>query len=227
MRVDIRQYDLHGVTFTIDKGLYVIHVPGLAEGRPSVLRGDVVKVKLHEQYGDAEETMYLAFFALSLPFSLITQIHDGYAYYVNLDNVHVSFHHDIRYYVERGRKFDVQFTFCRTPIRLYHRALTIFPEVWQKLWVSRKPKQQLPLTNFFGKVKLNLEQAAAVQTILHNNSGPLILHGPPGTGFYWGVFCCLNILTCAIRKDSNISRSNLANHQAFGLVEDFSVCTFQ
>jgi RNA recognition motif-containing protein len=166
MRVDIRQYDLHGVKFSVEKGKYVIQVPGLAEGRPSVLRGDAVKARLSEQYGSSEE-----------------HVHVGYAYFVNLDNIHVSFHNRIQKFVERGRKFDVQFTFSRTPIRLCHRALSIHPDVWQKLWASPTPKPSpLPLTHFYGKVGLNAEQEAAVRTILHNNRAPLILHGPPGTG---------------------------------------------
>ena len=201
MRVDIRQYDLpqrgeEGVTMVYDRGNYVIKVPGLAEKRPSVMRGDIVKVKLHDDHG-SEAVMYLFLLllltlAVCSSFSLLpsspqrffdANSHDGYAHFVNLDNVHVSFHEDIHGYVARGHKFDVQFTFNRTPLRLFHRSLNISPAVWQKLSCPSKPARPLlPLSSFFGKVMLNPEQSRAVVTILHNSEAPIILHGPPGTG---------------------------------------------
>jgi hypothetical protein len=102
---------------------------------------------------------------------------------VNLDNVRVSFHDDIYQHVARNEKFDVQFTFNRTPIRLFHRSLDLSPAVWQKLSNAPKPaRPRIPVSSFFGKVALNPEQSQAVVTILHNKEAPLVLHGPPGTG---------------------------------------------
>jgi len=176
MSVDIRQYDLKGITMKFQNRLYVIPVPGLAEKRPSVLRGDIVKVKLHDD--DSQDVV----------------IHDGYAHFVNLDNVHVSFHKDIHVYVARGYKFDVQFTFNRTPIRLFHRSLNIPLPVWQKFISPPKPSRPLlPITKFFGKVNLNQEQSQAVVTMLHNKDTILILHGPPGTGISLSLISFLSL----------------------------------
>uniref|UniRef100_A0A8C7NES8 RNA helicase n=1 Tax=Oncorhynchus mykiss TaxID=8022 RepID=A0A8C7NES8_ONCMY len=51
MEVDIKKYDLHHQTMTQDRDnrrLLVLHVPGVAENRPSVLRGDCLKVAKSE-----------------------------------------------------------------------------------------------------------------------------------------------------------------------------------
>ena len=259
MRVDIRQYDMKGVTMVYERGLYVLQVPGLAEKRPSVLRGDIVKVKLHDDHG-SEVVMY-PYIAPSLPFSFfpflcfisfsfslffseifLTCSHDGYAHYVNLDNVHVSFHRDIYNYVARKYKFDVQFTFNRTPLRLFHRSLNISSAMWQKLATPAKPARPLlPLPSFFGKVVLNPEQGRAVVTILHNSEAPIILHGPPGTGsslFHLlsiicsNVFSSLSVPTTLIlfssnRQNFNVSGGNSPSSKSLRYFKDSRLRPFQ
>ncbi len=178
MRVDIRQYDLHGIYITMENGLYKIQVPGLAEKRPSVLRGDLVRAKLHQSYDD---TMYPSPLLNIICFEHIS--YDGFAHFVNLEDVRVSFHSNIHPLVESGMPFDVQFTFSRTPIKHYHRALDIKTDFWQKLWAPSKPAAPSgTLSRVFGKVPLNKEQIAATLTVLQNQIAPIILQGPPGTG---------------------------------------------
>lgn len=74
MRVDIRQYDLPGATILPEKNFYVIAVPGLAEKRPSVLRGDAVRVKLS---GDNNGDMYPFFFGSKILMNCFRQLIDS------------------------------------------------------------------------------------------------------------------------------------------------------
>jgi hypothetical protein len=131
---------------------------------------------------------------------MIFHIYNGYAYFVNLEDVHVSFHGGIHNLVRKRSKFDVQFTFNRTPLRLFHRAVNMSPELWQKLWCPPKIKQptRLPLQKLFGDVALNEEQKQALLTILHNSSTTMVLHGPPGTGTTFTLYCNTSTFTIFI-----------------------------
>uniref|UniRef100_A0A667WJK6 RNA helicase n=1 Tax=Myripristis murdjan TaxID=586833 RepID=A0A667WJK6_9TELE len=76
MEVDIRKYDLHDQTMTQDQGnkkLLVLRVPGVAENRPSVLRGDCLRVSRSEDKVQ--------------PITVYT----GYVHKVELDSVKLGF----------------------------------------------------------------------------------------------------------------------------------------
>lgn len=96
MKYDIALYDLEVTTrLTYQGGLHEIFVPGLAEKRPSVLRGD--KVLLTCQGGRFT----------------------GYVHHVLLDKIKVSFHQKF----QNKPPFTVHFDFNRTPLRVMHRAV--------------------------------------------------------------------------------------------------------
>uniref|UniRef100_A0A7N6FJG6 RNA helicase n=1 Tax=Anabas testudineus TaxID=64144 RepID=A0A7N6FJG6_ANATE len=76
MEVDIRKYDLHNQTMTQDQSnskLLRLRVPGVAENRPSVLRGDCLRVS------KSEDTV-----------PPIT-VYNGYVHRVELDSVKLGF----------------------------------------------------------------------------------------------------------------------------------------
>ena len=84
--------------------LYRVDVPGLAEKRPSVMRGDVIHLRVP---GESHE-------------------HHGFAWFVNLDHVIMSLD---RSFPSGGALCDVHFTFRRTPLQLQHRALVHSREI--------------------------------------------------------------------------------------------------
>ncbi|KAL0191609.1 hypothetical protein M9458_014307, partial [Cirrhinus mrigala] len=76
MEVDIKKYDLYGKTMTLDKSdkrLLILKVPGVAENRPSVLRGDKLNVRLS---GDKSQPI---------------TVYEGYVHRVELDRVKLGF----------------------------------------------------------------------------------------------------------------------------------------
>lgn len=145
-----------------------LRVPGLAENRPSVLKGDNVLVtfkgKKRPHYAGVvhmvkESSLYLAF----SPEFLETFI----------DNMKVS----------------VTFQFNRHPLRVSHRAL----ELMQKDSLAHLtfPNAPLPaapsiqnIVPYNRKLETNREQMLAIQNIVSGTSrpAPYIVFGPPGTG---------------------------------------------
>ncbi|EFC37912.1 predicted protein [Naegleria gruberi] len=113
MIYDIKQYDLSGIKLESyeeryrhapNSRLYKVYCAGLAEKRPSVLRGDLILCRPHHET------------------KARTVLFKGFIHYVNLDHVVVSFHEN----VEKYEKVDISFRFSRTPIKLMHRALSMF-----------------------------------------------------------------------------------------------------
>lgn len=90
--------------------------------------------------------------------------------------------------VDTRRKFDVQFTFSRTPLKVQHRAVEGLDEtVWKMLNTKSQtisdPKPIIgPDFKCMAGVELNFEQKNAVSVIVNDPIRPVMLHGPPGTG---------------------------------------------
>ena len=101
MSFDIGMYDMHvkdplEPTFAVGVSrLFRLEVPGVAEKRPSVLRGDAVLVISK------------------------TGRFKAYVHRVQLDRVDLSFHSSF----DNTPPFEVKFFFTRTPLKLMHRAL--------------------------------------------------------------------------------------------------------
>ena len=122
--------------------LHRLWVPGLAEKRPSVLRGDRVLVI---------DSAYIRFRA--------------YAHRVGLDYVDLSFHKSF----QNRPPFKVQFFFSRTPLKLMHRALDDTASRIQSLYSDRRPTQQrggVARQIGVGAVQLNQPQQGFVQAVV-------------------------------------------------------------
>ncbi|KAI0241706.1 putative helicase MOV-10 [Lamellibrachia satsuma] len=164
--------------------LYIMEVPGLAENRPSLLKGDWLFVRSCDVKGKADGTKEFK----------------GYVHKTCLDEVWLGFNESfLRSFLENS-KFNVRFCLNRYPARMHHRALelafhrmnsTLFPTtapatIWgepkhvdNELTVQNA-KQHFKDTRLLG----NVQQVEAVCNIVSGQSrpAPYLVFGPPGTG---------------------------------------------
>ncbi|XP_041050921.1 putative helicase MOV-10 isoform X4 [Carcharodon carcharias] len=176
MEVDITRYNMDKVTMVRDqqmKDLLVLQVPGVAENRPSVLRGDHLFVSKSDDPGEP-----------------ITR-YKGYVHAVELEKVKLGFSKKLVAAFINKLKFNVSFTFNRTPLRLQHRAAQLakdtnlkdmlFPVSSAKKCIHSFEKN---LTFYDRSLENNPEQATAVNCIVSGLSrpAPYLVFGPPGTG---------------------------------------------
>ncbi|XP_068450132.1 putative helicase mov-10-B.1 [Clinocottus analis] len=174
MEVDIRKYDLRDQVMTPDqsnKKLLTLRVPGVAENRPSVLRGDCLRVL---KSGDKVEPI---------------TVYTGYVHKVELDSVTLGFSKRLLQTFIGNMKFDVEFTLNRYSLRLEHRAvnLAVTHQLEKLLFPSGAAVANLPMPKlrmFNQQLENNPEQHAAVQRIVAGSSKPAphLVFGPPGTG---------------------------------------------
>mmetsp|Transcript_24939 Transcript_24939/g.46077 ORF Transcript_24939/g.46077 Transcript_24939/m.46077 type:complete len:840 (-) Transcript_24939:145-2664(-) len=159
MKFDISLYDLEvteRLSFTRSR-LYKIWVPGLAEKRPSVLRGDAVLLTCKQGK------------------------FTGYVHQVRMEEIEVSFHPNFK----NLPPFKVHFDFTRTPLRSMHRAIDElrinvdsdqqFTRPGNKIH-SRLNQEQSNFLNAALKAKFGKGSGKKSGTL------PLLLWGPPGTG---------------------------------------------
>ncbi|KAA0712698.1 putative helicase mov-10-B.1 [Triplophysa tibetana] len=174
MAVDIKKYDLYNKTMTQDKTnkrLLVLKVPGVAENRPSVLRGDQLNVFVS---GDKSKPV---------------TVYQGYVHRVELEKVKLGFSRKLLQRFLPNMKFDVEFNINRYPIKLQHRAVQLAAQhgLGGVLFPTDHNITEITLPNLrmFNKdLEKNPEQRAAVQNILSGVSkpAPYLIFGPPGTG---------------------------------------------
>uniref|UniRef100_A0A8C3G5A4 RNA helicase n=1 Tax=Cyclopterus lumpus TaxID=8103 RepID=A0A8C3G5A4_CYCLU len=168
--VDIRKYDLHNQVLTQDQTVVLQQVPGVAENRPSVLRGDCIRVS---KSGDKVEpiTVYI-----------------GYVHRVELDSVKLGFSKRFLQNFISNMKFDVEFTLNRYSLKLEHRAvdLAVKHQLEEVLFPSGAACSVYLFrpAMFNQQLENNPEQHAAVQRIVAGSSKPAphLVFGPPGTG---------------------------------------------
>ncbi|KAK7145167.1 hypothetical protein R3I94_011307 [Phoxinus phoxinus] len=174
MEVDIRKYDLSGKTMTLDKEnkrLLILKVPGVAENRPSVLRGDKLNACVSNDKNQP------------------VTVYEGYVHRVELERVKLGFSKKLLQKFVNNMKFDVEFNINRFPLNLQHRAVELAAKhkLGDVLFPSDKGigDTALPNLRMFNKdLEDNPEQKAAVQHILSGTSkpAPYLIFGPPGTG---------------------------------------------
>ncbi|KAI5109137.1 putative helicase mov-10-B.1 [Silurus meridionalis] len=174
MEEDIKKYDMYGQTMKLDKSnknLLVLRVPGVAENRPSVLRGDALNVYLHKDKAEP-----------------IT-VYKGYVHRVELENVQLGFSNKLVKKFIANMTFNVEFSFNRFPLKLQHRAVQLAAEhrLGNVLFPTRNGVKQtaLPTLRIYNRdLENNPEQKAAVQHILSGQykPAPYMIFGPPGTG---------------------------------------------
>ncbi|XP_077191029.1 helicase MOV-10 isoform X2 [Paroedura picta] len=177
MEVDIHRYDMKDVCMKVDpvnKNLLVLKVPGVAENRPSVLKGDHLFVTSADERGQNPVVQY-----------------QGYVHAVELEKVKLGFSPKLRNRFIDNMKFDVTFTFNRLPLRVQHRAVALaqerqlqhllFPSVsYQESLLSAG----LRLSLYDLNLEKNEEQSRAIHQVVAGTSrpAPYLIFGPPGTG---------------------------------------------
>ncbi|XP_008285144.1 putative helicase mov-10-B.2 [Stegastes partitus] len=178
MEVDIKRYNIpndDGEYATMrqderNKKLLVLEVPGVAENRPSVLRGDQLLV---------------------CPVGETGVKYCGYVHSVQQDFVKLGFSSKLLDRFVEGMKFSVEFTINRLTVRLQHRAAELAAawKLGKVLFPAEPPfacqKTELPKLRLFDwKLEKNPEQYRAVQHIVAGSSrpAPYLVFGPPGTG---------------------------------------------
>ncbi|XP_004689698.1 PREDICTED: putative helicase MOV-10 isoform X2 [Condylura cristata] len=179
MEHDIRQYDLESVPMTKDPkecnpSLLTLEVPGVAESRPSVLRGDHLFAHLTCEMHQENPVTY-----------------KGFVHRVELDRVKLSFSMSLLNRFVDGLTFKVNFTFNRQPLQVQHRALELAAcgSLWPTLFPSAACKVPLmpsdvKLTLYDRSLESNPEQMQALKHIVMGTTrpAPYIIFGPPGTG---------------------------------------------
>lgn len=169
--IDMRAYDIPK-TFLIKCQEYLgIEILGLAERKPSIMKGDMVIVK---DIWDANSPQY-----------------EGYIHIIKGNLVLLKFHQ--RFHESySGSDVSIEFHFSRSTYRKAHQAINLaisnlgaellFPSriLSRPFQVSHESIQSIKWFN----ENLNLEQKAAVTNILLGESRPLpyCIYGPPGTG---------------------------------------------
>ncbi|ORY92487.1 P-loop containing nucleoside triphosphate hydrolase protein [Leucosporidium creatinivorum] len=176
--IDVRRYDLEAVKLDRHNHiLYYLAVPGLAEGRPSVMKGDSIKV---QKSGSGERWF------------------EGIVYVVREREVGLRFAPRFGSTYSAHAEYDVQFTVPRIPARRMQQALASALPREELLFPTLQPVDGAPsMANapsmFNGTeshaflntaILRNSQQTLAVRCILNRTHGqyPFILFGPPGTG---------------------------------------------
>uniref|UniRef100_A0A8C4Z8N3 RNA helicase n=1 Tax=Gadus morhua TaxID=8049 RepID=A0A8C4Z8N3_GADMO len=170
-RYNIPNKDTEYATMSKDPGnkkLLVLQVPGVAENRPSVLRGDNILV---------------------CPIGETRVKYRGYVHAVNLDEVTLDFNSKLVDGFIDGMRFSVEFTVNRLPMRLQHRAAEMAKKHGLRgVLFPNGMSQFCPHLSTFWlfdrKLEGNPEQYKAVQHIVAGSSkpAPYLVFGPPGTG---------------------------------------------
>jgi helicase MOV-10 len=179
LEVDIRQFSMFGVdVISQARGRsFVIKVPGLAEGRPSILIGDSILVK------KSNDRNARAF--------------EGRAVEMRLDEVVLKFNPKFNDRYINGEKYDVQFKYNRNPWRRMQLAiatssemLTGFDTLYRGKEAEKKSlvaEKELKMVDeyrwqpFNRMLFDNPEQRRAVSIIVNDSFHPFpfLIHGPP------------------------------------------------
>ncbi|KAK9743690.1 AAA domain [Popillia japonica] len=174
----LRRYNMSDVTMVAKQrplDILELEVPGLAEKRPSLLAGDFVQIRLHD-----EKTVYRA---------VVKKVNDTT---IDISNIHPQIYDQIL--KDPNTKLDVSFEVNRLPYERMHTAIDqcVRKKLLQLLFPTEDINNgdiqyyyQIPDNRFFNKKILeNNEQKLAVLNILNGSSrgAPYIVFGPPGTG---------------------------------------------
>jgi helicase MOV-10 len=167
LEADIREFEMEGQVLQ-QQGRYLsLRVPGLAENRPSVLKGDTVRVRLAGQK---------------------QPVWSGVAHGIRRDYVDLMFAARFHHSYVNGQPVDVEFVLNRIVMRLFHQGCklanqlperTLYPGPLQNLSAPRAAPMRNPANS-----TLNFQQLQAVAEIVKGvaRPTPYLLFGPPGTG---------------------------------------------
>lgn len=200
IEVDMREFDMEGVNMNVCGEFLSLNVPGLAEGRPSLLIGDKILASLTGVSSESPK-------------------YEGYIHEVHKDDVLLKFNEEFhnRFAMQ---KCDVMFYFNRTTLRRGHRAVEFAVSLGEQVLFPRSLSSKLPVltltlpsssptgqntdiekvdsptrtqsgstnklkpADFLYNPSLNERQWAAVCRIVSGQCRPTpyLLFGPPGTG---------------------------------------------
>lgn len=173
MDKDIRGYSVDNKRLVHDRAFLELDVPGLAEKRPSVLKGDSVLVH-HPGQPAGEIVKY-----------------KGYVHDVMRDKVKLKFDPGFHRSYVNGQLVNVEFTYNRMTLRICHQSVdTLTPQLTAHILPSAAspdyPLALNPVTIYPVNRALNEQQMLAVKRIVQksniNRNCPYIIYGPPGTG---------------------------------------------
>jgi helicase MOV-10 len=114
MEEDIHMYDIPHTELEVMGPFLVLSVPGLAEKRPSVLRGD--HVIAHRVVADTGRN--------GAPHGKVTH-YQGFVHEVQLEKVKLKFDKSFHARHIPGHSYAIEFTFSRSVIRIGHQAVDI------------------------------------------------------------------------------------------------------
>jgi len=146
LELDIRHYDMEGVTMEVDRrlNLFKLRVPGLQENRPSVIRGDRIYARM---------------------VSNTEREYEGIVHEIREDSVMVGFNQKLVESFITNMKFNVRFTIGRFPLRNMHRAVSLasVPHLQATLFpgsehISPSPSLQPTLRCYNRMIEQNAEQ---------------------------------------------------------------------
>uniref|UniRef100_A0A1B6CXC3 RNA helicase n=1 Tax=Clastoptera arizonana TaxID=38151 RepID=A0A1B6CXC3_9HEMI len=153
----------------LQNGFFELQVPGLAEKRPSVLKGDIVYITIE----GCEEYRF-----------------EGLVLRVLQESVEIDLPKKFQTLYRSGNKVTVHFTVNRFALEFYHKAVTevvqckatsiLFPTLVENSF--KLTKKLSPWRN--KKIENNVEQQQAVTHIVNKTAfpSPYLIFGPPGTG---------------------------------------------
>eukprot|EP00041_Stephanoeca_diplocostata_P024472 m.620578 g.620578 ORF g.620578 m.620578 type:complete len:1025 (+) comp22537_c0_seq2:1108-4182(+) len=164
---DLAQYNIEDAVLGCTNKMAKLVVPGLMEGRPSVLFGDEVRVTV----------------------SGLAGTHTGFVHQVERDRILLSFHDTVMNLCRAGNPVSVSFVVNRTLLRIQHECLlsgganlmdTLFPHIDP----DNYPRFKKPTGSEDVVAGLNAQQSEAVWDILsrYHVPHPYVIYGPPGTG---------------------------------------------
>lgn len=173
----LQQYNMENVTIKYENGWFELEVPGLAEKRPSIVKGDMVDLRIHEDRVGYRGT--------------IMRVNDST---VEIGSIDAEFYDIVKKTPEVLKDMDVKFVLSRLAHERQHQGVQrvvqngLVPCLFPPEKVGFKLELETRTLNdgdfFNSTIAQNREQKAAVLKILNATSTPYpyIVFGPPGTG---------------------------------------------
>jgi hypothetical protein len=195
MDKDILNYSMDNVTLGQSGSFLTLEVAGLAEKRPSVLKGDSVLVHRPQHVALAAGVLMK---------------YKGYAHEIQRDTVLLKFSPEFHRSYAVGEKVNVEFTYNRMTLRLCHQAVdALTPQLTSHLLPSQAPEGYplalQPVAVHPVNPTLNEQQMLAVKRVVQRSNAhrncPYIIYGPPGTGafIYAAHSVCRKL--CTVRNE--------------------------
>ncbi|XP_041969109.1 probable RNA helicase SDE3 isoform X2 [Aricia agestis] len=208
-RINLRKFNMSEVKLeTRGDYYYTLQVPGLAEKRPSLLRGDFLFIRPNEDKDIIFE-------------GKIKDIEDSLIVISGVDQ-------RLMKYYSPTATFSVRFIMSRMAFERMHRAAEVYAFKHTHLIFPTPPNipfRVKKINKFYnGRVAVNAEQVLAVERIVSRPLGaaPYIVFGPPGTGKTMTIVEAIVQLVAASPKNRVMvcTHSNMAaDHVALTLLQ--------